>query len=389
MFQRLTFVAFILAVFALYALTKEDLRNIRELTTDTSYFAVQLAEASRLEKEMLQFRHDAEAYVRGDAATALDAVKMSFDLLWARVNTAATRELDARIVTIKKFQPELARLAKGLKDIDPIVQSLTRHDAVALASIEMTMQASAPAMTKMNQESYRELYQTSADLAVMQRSALRSLERVQWILVIVGLCGFIALLWQLRKGERLYTELQQREAEIRVLATMDPLTGLYNRRHFDDRMRAIDEGHWPAEVHLLLIDLDSFKKINDVYGHEAGDHVLRDVAGRLRVSAGHDVTLARLGGDEFGILLSGVSARAGTTATAIIAAMQPPVIHASKALKIACSIGIASRPAGPKQSVILLREADKALYAAKSAGRNRFVVFVNEAPDNEGEQSAA
>lgn len=389
MFQRLKFVAFVLVVFVLYGLTKGDLGNIRGLTTDTSYFAVQLAEASRLEKEMLQFRHDAEAYVRGDAATALDAVKLSFDLLWARVDTEATRQVDPRIATIRKYRLELAKFAAGLKDIDPLVQTLSRHDIAALSGIERVMRESAPAMTMMNEESYRELYQTSADLVVMQRNAFYSLERVQWILVVVGLCGFITLLWQLRKGERLYSELQKREAEIRVLASIDPLTGLNNRRHFDERMRAVDEGHWPEEIQLLLIDLDSFKKINDVYGHEAGDHVLRDVAARLRASAGHDVTLARLGGDEFGILFSGAPARAGTIAATIIDAMQPPVIHASKSLKVGCSIGITSRRPGPKQSVVMLREADKALYAAKSAGRNRFVVFGSDATGSEDKKSAA
>jgi diguanylate cyclase (GGDEF)-like protein len=388
-FQRLKFVAFVLLVFVLYALTKGDLGNIRTLTTDTSYFAVQLAEASRLEKEMLQFRHDAESFVRGDAATTHDTVKLSFDLLWARVNTEATRPVDSRIKTIGKYRPELAKLAAGMKDIDHLVQNLSRHDIASLAGIEKTMRASARAMTRMNEESYRELYQTSADLVVMQRNAFHSLDRVQWILVMVGLCGFITLLWHLRKDERLYGELMKREAEIRILASTDPLTGLNNRRHFDERMHAADNGHWPGEMQVILIDLDDFKQINDAHGHEAGDRVLREVAARIQASAGHEAVLARLGGDEFGILLSGPCDKACEIAGSIIEVLQQPVIHASKALRIGASIGVSSRPPGPKHTAAMLREADKALYEAKNGGRKRYAVFGEATARSGGCKSAA
>lgn len=368
--KGLKFIAFTLLVFALAAMTRGVLFNALELKTDDSYFTVQLAEASRLEKESLRFRVDAAALVRGDPGTTADGVKMDFDIFWARANTELSRPLDPRIVNITKYRPQLKALTDGLTAIDPVVQSLKAGDAEGLAEIERVMKASDRALAEMNQKAYEELYQTSADTAVQQRATLHHLDLMQRATLGFGLLSFILLLFELRHGEKLNAELKGRESEIRAIAARDPLTGLANRRHFDDHMRSIDEGASADAAHLLMIDLDGFKLVNDRHGHDAGDFVLAETARRLADAVPDNHVIARLGGDEFAVLLAGDTGRATTAAEAILRQVSRPYHYEGINLNIGASIGIAMRQPGIDVSKNLRREADLALYEAKSKGRN-------------------
>jgi diguanylate cyclase (GGDEF)-like protein len=183
---------------------------------------------------------------------------------------------------------------------------------------------------------------------------------------------------------RLYAKLAAGQAELRRLTTVDPLTGIANRRAFD---AALDT-EWRramrsrANVSLLLLDVDCFKSFNDVYGHPAGDDCLRKIAGVLVGTARRGGELiARCGGEEFAVLLPGV----GTTeATALAQRMCQSVrdlniAHAASTVTayVTVSIGVAAmlpaRPTDPRQAspASLVERADRALYAAKAAGRDR------------------
>ncbi len=371
MFQGLKIFLIVMAVVALFATTRSDVTNIRGLTTDNSYFTVQLAEASRLEKEILQFRVNAVAVVRAVPGVSVDDMKLSFDLLWSRVSTEGTRSIDPRLQNLHRYHDDLLRLAERLKEVDPYVQALHAGDEAGLAAIERELSAEAGVMSEMNKDAYAELYQKSADTAVFQRNALHSLDRVQLVLAIVGFLGFIMLLWQLRKSERLYAALEMREGEIRRLAAVDALTGLRNRRYFDERMQAIDSGQWRGSIQTLLIDLDGFKPVNDRHGHAAGDHVLRSVATRIAAAAGSGKLTARLGGDEFAIVFDGTHEEACKLARTIIQHVSRPIEFNTQQLRVGASIGLARFVDGPSPSATMLHAADKALYRAKAHGRGR------------------
>lgn len=375
MIQHAKYVALAVSVVVLFIIARNDLGVMRALTADTSFYTSQLAEVTRLEKEMLQFRADANAYVQEYGGVSRDQMQLSFDLLWSRLNTQRTKFVNSKLDALRNYKRDMEHFSSALKSIDADVSSLQPGDSARLRLIEDVMQRFAPAMTTMNADAYAEMINRAVETSLLQRGVTRSLDRFQWLFVIVSFSGLIILLLQLRRGERLYADLQKRESEIRLLAIIDPLTGLYNRRHFDENMRKVDEGHWPEEVQLLLVDLDGFKQVNDTFGHEAGDHVLRNVAARLRKAVAPDAIFARIGGDEFGILIPGTLDQARDVARTIITGLHQPVIYASKALKVGSSIGISSRPPGPKQSAMMLREADKALYAAKNGGRSHFVVY--------------
>jgi len=176
------------------------------------------------------------------------------------------------------------------------------------------------------------------------------------------------------RHRRAVEELERVCAELAVAATTDPLTGLFNRRAFFTRLAEAwaeaDRLHHPLA--LVLLDLDGFKEINDAYGHEAGDRVLQHVARLMRVSArGYDVP-ARIGGEEFALLMPGAGRAQGLAAAERLRAKleATPVELDPGSLRVTASFGVASRPTA-QDPQDLLRRADRALYAAKRAGRNR------------------
>jgi diguanylate cyclase (GGDEF)-like protein len=146
----------------------------------------------------------------------------------------------------------------------------------------------------------------------------------------------------------------------RLLARTDELTGLPNRRRLISEIEEFEE----KEGSLLLLDLDGFKPINDRYGHETGDKVLKQVALRFDRALPHDAFLARLGGDEFGVLIEGLHESAIEIALALRATLSYPIHVDNKEIQLGVSIGVAKNTG---KADLLLR-ADTAMYKAKREG---------------------
>ncbi|MGI8803202.1 MAG: putative bifunctional diguanylate cyclase/phosphodiesterase [Solirubrobacteraceae bacterium] len=178
------------------------------------------------------------------------------------------------------------------------------------------------------------------------------------------------------------TEAFEREresaAELKHQAFHDSLTDLANRALFVDRVEHALEvaGRAGHELAVLFVDLDDFKTINDSLGHPAGDELLIEVAARLREVLRRADTAARLGGDEFGVLLE-ASERAGAVRTAerILEALEVPFQLAAKEVFVHASIGIALSGTEMISVDSLLRNADVAMYIAKTTGKRGFEVF--------------
>ena len=130
----------------------------------------------------------------------------------------------------------------------------------------------------------------------------------------------------------------------------------------------------PGPVHVLLLDLDDFKEVNDVLGHHAGDEMLVEIAARLQDCVGPHGTVARLGGDEFVVLLVDCN-DSDAVAQRVVAALNAPVSIEGTLLRPGLSLGVASRGPGTMTSSELLRQADLAMYAAKEAGKNCYLHF--------------
>lgn len=184
---------------------------------------------------------------------------------------------------------------------------------------------------------------------------------------------------RLRSGARVL-ELQEgllrSQEELRRQATHDHLTGTLTRRAVVHQLdlelrRAARDG---SAIAVLLADLDHFKRVNDEYGHSAGDAVLLEAAARIRsVLRGHEA-IGRYGGEEFLIVLPncGPSAAAAVAARACLALSTTPIEAAGSMLRMTMSVGIATAPVGADSARDLVDGADQALYRAKAAGRNRF-----------------
>lgn len=159
-------------------------------------------------------------------------------------------------------------------------------------------------------------------------------------------------------------------AQLRHQAYHDTLTGLPNRALYGERLsEALATGE-PAVV--MVVDLDDFKRVNDEFGHAAGDVLLRTVAGRIQDCVRDTDTVARLGGDEFAVLLAAGPPDPIDVAARIVAAVEVPVEVEGGFACVGASVGVAhaSSPNGDE----VLREADRAMYAAKHAGKGAFAV---------------
>ncbi|MBC9033717.1 EAL domain-containing protein [Sphingomonas sp. JC676] len=194
--------------------------------------------------------------------------------------------------------------------------------------------------------------------------------------------GFAALVLAFRRAQELSREMVKREEaeeHANLLARHDPLTGLPNRRMLKDALSAaIDEVRNSAsECAVFLIDLDQFKPVNDVHGHDVGDAVLVEVASRLSGICEPDSTIARLGGDEFVCVIryqagSDIPAR---TAGQIIRVLSESIYVGGARLEIGATVGISRCPHDSTTADELLRSADVAMYEAKRAGRGRYHFF--------------
>ena len=198
--------------------------------------------------------------------------------------------------------------------------------------------------------------------------------------LLLGLSFFSALLDERLRAhsQRLAQSLQAANEDLQRAVLHDALTGLPNRRGFDERLAEVlrrrdAEGGSAA---LLFIDLDGFKPLNDLFGHGFGDSVLHAVAQRLRALVRAPDTVARLGGDEFVVLLQEVAnpAAAEAVARAVVAALTAPLQLAQRSAQLGASVGLALYPQdGP--GARLLAAADAAMYEAKRGGGGRTVRF--------------
>jgi diguanylate cyclase (GGDEF)-like protein/PAS domain S-box-containing protein len=176
------------------------------------------------------------------------------------------------------------------------------------------------------------------------------------------------------QAQQAMRDLAAQAEQLRTLAFQDPLTGLANRAVFNEALATALLEPRLKSVDVLLIDLDDFKEVNDVLGHQAGDDMLVEVARRLRGCTPTADVVARLGGDEFVVLLTACP-DVEATAACIVRCLNVPVWIEGTMLRPSLSLGLASIGKEALVPSELLREADIAMYAAKAAGKNRFLRF--------------
>jgi diguanylate cyclase (GGDEF)-like protein len=216
---------------------------------------------------------------------------------------------------------------------------------------------------------------------------IRQMRRVQWQIVAAVLGSvsiiYVLLLFTARRADRIEAQwrsaLLRREQESRHQAYHDEVTGLPNRAYFQRALEsAIDRARRDSRLlGVIFLDLDRFKVVNDSFGHDVGDELLRLVAVRLsRCVRGGD-NLFRMGGDEFTILAEGISRpeELAGLAQRIVTAMERPFRIGSESIVTSMSVGISVFPCDAEVPAQLVKNADAAMYLAKESGRNGFRFF--------------
>ncbi len=209
------------------------------------------------------------------------------------------------------------------------------------------------------------------------------------ISVIVGFFAAWIAFYILEQPKKLRKVVYQKTRELNFQANNDELTGLYNRRYLSEQLeRVLKENtryHHPAA--LMYMDLDNFKRVNDVMGHGAGDELLKQIAIRLKEAVRESDIVTRLGGDEFGILLldSESVSDARRIAEKLMHVVERPVYLNGKPFEVSLSIGITMIPTDGDDNETILKNADMAMYSAKKTGKRNFR-FYNAALQREAIQ---
>ena len=204
------------------------------------------------------------------------------------------------------------------------------------------------------------------------------------IIFVVFILSVAMLVYAFRRYRDLSREITARinaEDEARNLARHDPLTGLPNRRFFEEKLEeCLGFASDTHQVAVLMLDLDGFKVVNDTHGHAVGDQALSEFARRVSIIVRADAFLARVGGDEFTIIMPNIGSLDDPTVLArrIASAVAEPFVVENVTAEFGVGIGIAIAPNDGVHADDLIRRADRALYRAKAAGRSSVRFFEPE-----------
>jgi len=283
-----------------------------------------------------------------------------------------------------ELQAVLVEYGQALERAGDLPGALRAYHRERKISNEMFEKRRQRAMLDMQEKYETEKKQRQIELLRSENEVNRLERRIWWLLAAVFALSSVVVGLLYRKVRQANAKLYEKNKELKQQSVRDPLTGLYNRRHFLEYMRTTPQAEAPARGAapeqcgaLFLLDVDHFKHINDTWGHAAGDAVLTAIAASLREILRETDMIVRWGGEEFLAFLPAIP-RAGLDEVAQrildgISAMR--IAHGGRTLKVNVSIGFAPFPLACGDTVLPWERAvnivDMALYLAKANGRNR------------------
>ena len=328
-------------------------------------------------------------------STAVDRSEQSYVITGRESDLTPSRagivEIEAEVAYLAGRRAEHPDLDRRFTELEELAR---KYVAEERKIVEVRRTKGEPASREMGKKpssdaSHDQLLQITYQLLVSARKQMDALEAEQitygdkvrrLILALISSAAFVLVFLY---GSLHKLSIEQRIAQARFAhqATHDSLTGLHNRSAAMDLIaRKLEDGEREASLGgfaLLLLDLDGFKAVNDNFGHDAGDELLRQVSSRIEAALRDTDFVARLGGDEFLIVVPQVSDRetAHRVGKKIIAAVAKPYLVTSRELKMTASIGISMFPESARDREGLMKCADLAMYEAKHAGRDQICFY--------------
>jgi len=234
-------------------------------------------------------------------------------------------------------------------------------------------------------KAFEVLLRSPSDIVVLQSPSWFTPAHAFLVLGLALTGTLVVLAWVIALKRRVRQQtvlLRESEERFRHMALHDALTGLATRLLLQDRLDTALEAanRHQTGLALLLVDLDKFKEVNDTFGHQAGDEVLRVTADRLLEAVRKVDTVARIGGDEFVVLLTDLrdAHAAERIAATIVETLAIPIPFEGREVPVTTSVGVCSASAGELDAEALFKGADAALYQAKAGGRNCLRVFATD-----------
>ncbi len=282
---------------------------------------------------------------------------------------------DANPVLVQNFG-ELKAAVLALIEQEKELVEIRRKSGFIAAQAQIRARVDEPEFNRLHNLTYRMLVAVRKNLDQIEAEQVKLGEKARRLIFILILSAAFILIYLFGTLKRLNREQRHAQAAMKHQATHDALTGVFNRlavtefieaRLHDDATAAL------GGFALLLLDLDGFKAVNDKFGHDAGDELLRQAATRMTLALRESDYLARLGGDEFLVVIPQVSDEetARRIALKLIEAIAVPYPLSEKTASVTTSIGISFFPKDGREREILMQRADLALYAAKHGGRNQ------------------
>jgi len=292
-------------------------------------------------------------------------------------------------VGASKEQPDNVRSSEALLHTDVMISLFSRSGPPLYLNPAARNAFLGPNITledlfENQQDCVRVLRQVDQRGELRIVTKLRTINGVRWFDLTVKNCldaatGDPALLFTCID----VSELKEARDTARHLADRDQLTNLYNRSFLQSHLAWLEERHAAQGCAIVFFDVDRFKQINDRYGHEAGDEVLRNIALRARSVLNPEDMIARLGGDEFIVVIEGNCDQANleTQIKQIRQAIAKPIMYDQSRFDISVSVGVARYTEDTESFSVVLRQADIALYVSKQGGRDQVTVFSHEMGD--------
>jgi diguanylate cyclase (GGDEF)-like protein len=334
--------------------------------------------AYQAELELNRTLSAVDRYAAGFDEITREDVRHRVDLLWSRLPLLVEGEQSQPLRQHTDVVAVIKQVEKGLEQVDTALG----QGLVGQQLRDVVHEALWPSVEPLQKVVLDIAHATTERQAELQRRV--NVLSENHLIALAGVVGMTTILMlmlaaEARRAHALMVSANRAHARIEHVAHHDTLTGLPNRRLFQDRLRMAMAGarRRGDNVALHLIDVDRFKEVNDGFGHVSGDGLLTELAQRLQRCIRDSDTLARIGGDELAVLQTDV----GRVEDALILAermleeVRHPVYLDGATLQPTISIGVALAPRDGKDGDSLLRNADRALYRAKAEGRDRAAVY--------------